>query len=213
MEWPNNLMAGQLVPVPTRSRNQTETQQPAVRVIDPAQNEIERRLTVAQQLMRQRNFDAAAALLEVVRDEHPNMGRVTPMLLECYAQLGHHLKSEALLTTLIAARPSNFGYRIMLAESLIQQERCEEALAAYRAAAELAPTGDTLRMVSIIQSQILYGLQSEAVALIDSIRTARSLPHLFALPRGSVAEAEGHYAEAVAEYLPVLAEDTTADCP
>lgn len=173
--------------------------------------ETDRRIGVARSLMRQRNHEAAASMLEVVLDSEPNNGIAQNLLLNCYQELGHALKAEALVRSLLEHDPNNYHFRVTLAEMLAAQNRADEAADAYHRAAELLRDWNDPRLPALLRSQLNSGIMELAPDLIDRARRETGNPALFALERGQLLQQQGRFRQAVEEYFPLLAQDTTRE--
>ncbi|MCB2231063.1 tetratricopeptide repeat protein [bacterium] len=186
------------------------------RVIGPAQSqeglsETDRKIGIARSLMRQRNFEGAASLLEVILESEPQNGIAQNLLLQCYQELNRTLQAEALVRQLLQAQPDNFQFRITLAELLAAQDRMPEAIEAYDRAAGLIPQWNDLRVAVLVRSELKSGAVDHALAYINRARQETGDSTMLALETGQLLERQGRYAAAVKEYFPVLAQDTTRD--
>ncbi|MBK7140505.1 MAG: tetratricopeptide repeat protein [bacterium] len=169
------------------------------------------RLTTARQLMKNQNWEAAAAMLEVVYETDTANQTVINLLKNCYGQLKQYGKIETLVSRQIESSPLNISLRLELAEVLADQGMEEKAIEAYRAAEKLITTPDPTRHLLVVRSELRHGLEDEALELIDRLRKQSKDTTLFALERGAVMESRKKYASAISEYLPVLAADTTME--
>ena len=169
----------------------------------------QQKIQLAQRLIRQRNYEAAERLLEVAMAEDPGNQVLQSLLLTCTLELKHHFKAEVLLEDMLLEEPRNFNLNLMLAEVQTQMGEQEKALASYAVTMYLIPPGDTIRFLQLVTSQVTYGLEDAALYLIDSLRTSTGEPLLLALPRAQVFEKQGKYDQAVDEYFPLLAEDSS----
>jgi tetratricopeptide (TPR) repeat protein len=191
----------------------TQTTNPDNQTIRPLRvqrnNDYNRKLMVARQLMGQQNYEGAAALLETLLDENPDDNVVCNLLLQCYQQLKQYFKAEVFAKRLVDRYPTNLAYRMTYAELLAQQGKNDEAIATYRDARALIRPFDEMRFSQLISSMMNSGFDDLTLQLIDSLRTERNDTVLFALPKGAILEKEQEYAAAVKEYYPLLFEDTT----
>ena len=86
------FIAGGLLAATTPATNAEEP--PKVRIIESkiappsVVSEAETKIRLARKLMQARGYDAAAALLEEVYEQHRGSARVTSLLLTCYIHLG-----------------------------------------------------------------------------------------------------------------------------
>jgi len=171
--------------------------------------ENERQLAFARNLIRQRNFEGASALLEILYEKEPQNEIVQHLLKQCYTELKYYDKSESLLRKLIEKHPRNVAYHLNLAEILIIKGKLDEGYRSYDRAVELVKVDDTNRYLIIVRSLISSRLDERAQALIDSLRVLKDDSSLFALERGSIFEKQNKYNQAAEEYFPLLFEDTT----
>ena len=171
--------------------------------------EDERQLAFARNLIRQRNFEGASALLEVLYEKEPDNEMLQHLLKQCYTELKYYDKSEALLRKFIEKHPREVVYHLNLAEILITRGELDEGYRYYDRAVELVKVDDTNRYLLIVRSLISSGLNERAQSLIDSLRVLKEDSSLFALERGSVFEKQKKYQQAAQEYFPLLFEDTT----
>ncbi len=169
------------------------------------------RLTTARQLMRNNNWEAAAAMLELVYEAEPRNQTVINLLKNCYSQLKQYGKSETIIRRQIDQSPQNLNFRLELAETLANQGQLENARDAYRQAQALITTPDFAQYLLLVRSQLSHAMPDDALAVIDSFRKQTKDSLVFALERGSVMESRRDYKTAIKEYLPVLAADTTMD--
>ena len=191
----------------------TQTTNPGNQTIRPLKvqrnNDYNRKLMVARQIMGQQNYEGAAALLETLLDENPDDNVVCNLLLQCYQQLKQYFKAEVFAKRLVDRYPTNLAYRMTYAELLAQQGKNDEAVTTYHDAKELIRPFDEMRFSQLISSMMNSGFDDLTLQLIDSLRTERNDTVLFALPKGAILEKEQEYAAAVKEYYPLLLEDTT----
>jgi len=171
--------------------------------------ELERQIVFARNMVRERNFEMASALLEVIREKDPENEIARNLLRQCYTELKYYDKSEDLLRSLIEENPDNISYQLELAEVLVYQGKKDEGLEAYTRAMALVENNDSTRFLLVINSLITSGLDDNALALIDSIRLIENDSLLYGLQRGSILEKHKKYRAAALEYFPLLVEDTT----
>ena len=69
-------------------------QAPPFPVVQKPSTDLDRRVVVARQLIRQRNYEGASALLEVVLEGDPGNRVVQSLLMTCYEQLKYYEKAE-----------------------------------------------------------------------------------------------------------------------
>ncbi|HWR82092.1 MAG TPA: hypothetical protein VN285_02195, partial [Candidatus Deferrimicrobium sp.] len=170
-------------------------------------------LRLARRLMQEKNYPAAAAVLEGLYEQDTTGAVVINLLLMCYEQLGYFPKVEMLTRRCAKLDPANFVHRMRLAEALARQGRMDEARAAYAEAESLVAPNDTARCRSIVASMIGNGLDSLALTLIDAARARLASPMLFALERGRIYEGRRRFEEASAEYFAALGSDSESIAP
>lgn len=178
---------------------------------DGGSPETNQRITVARHLMRQNNFEAAAATLELVYETEPNNPVALNLLKTCYLQLKQYGKAETLVRRTIETQPQNITLRVELAEMLANQGKKDEAKSAFEDAAKLITDKDRNKYLLLLHSLIRNGFEDEALSMISSVRKDLGDSLLFVLEKGQVLENRKKYKEAVREYLPVLAQDTSQE--
>ena len=186
-------------------------QAPPFPVVQKPSTDLDRRVVVARQLIRQRNYEGASALLEVVLEGDPGNRVVQSLLMTCYEQLKYYEKAEVLARDFVSQSPQNLSYRLKLAELLMAQGKRDEGAQAYQEAVKLAGSFELNRYRLVVSSMIANGEDSAAIALIDSARVSQSDPHLFGVEKGQLLEEDKQYAAAAREYYPLLLQDTTMD--
>lgn len=169
------------------------------------------RITTARQLIRNNNWEAAAALLELVYEAEPGNQTVINLLKNCYTQLKQYGKAETIILRQIEQSTQNLTLRLELAEMLANQGQVSNARDAYRDARALIPGMDLSRYLLLVRSELSHGMEDDALSLIDAVRKQSKDTTLFALERGSVMESHRKYPDAIKEYLPVLLADTTME--
>ena len=187
-----------------------KTTKPEIKTIqrEVIPEEINRQVQLARQLISNKDYSGAVALLEPVFSEIPNRSLLYNLLRQCYDKLGYLPRVQDLANQMIKEYPDQCRYRLDLARVQIQLQEPEAGLESFYKAAELARTdGDYL---NITNSMMSSGFAEEALALMESVREKISNPSSFALQRGILLEAQRLYREAVLAYLPLLA-DTTRD--
>ncbi|MFH1374269.1 MAG: tetratricopeptide repeat protein [bacterium] len=202
------LIAGGLLAVTTPVTNAEET--PKVRIIESkiaphfVDSETEPKIRLAQKLIQARGFDAAAALLEEVYEQHPGSARVTNLLLTCYIHLGQLPRAEDLCHRMIDQDPLSCVHWLRLAEMLVKQARPDEAVAAYDSAVALIENNDRPRYQTALRSMITNGFEEKALDLIDTARIRMNEPFLFALERGEILENRSDFQLAAMEFIACL---------
>ena len=167
-------------------------------------------LNFARQLMRDKNYQGASAILEGIYESDPANKVAIAQLITCYDQLKYYAKAEEMVRRQIAEQSGNYYYRVKLAEFLIKQDRLEDGRSAYRDAVGLTKTENTGHFANIIRSMMLHSLADDAFTLIDNLRQVKADPVLFALERGTILEQKKKYGPAAEEFARLL-EDTTSN--
>ncbi|MBU0984259.1 MAG: tetratricopeptide repeat protein, partial [candidate division Zixibacteria bacterium] len=171
----------------------------------------DQRMAVVRKLMRIRNYQAAADMLETIYQTDPSNAVVQNLLRTCYDNLKQYDKAEMLLRRMIEQNPRALGHRLGLAEVLIKQGNRDDGLAAYGVAIDMVPLDDVARQMPLVLSLISSGLTDQALIHIDAIRQATGDSTAFAVQKCQVLESRQEYASAAYEYLPLLLQDTTRD--
>ncbi len=164
-------------------------------------SEADQKVRVARMLIKQKNYQAASALLETLYEDDTGNPVIINLLLTCYDHLGYYLKAETLTRRLVESDPNNYVYRLRLAEILSRQAKQDEAKAVYSQAIALIASDDIPRYRTILQSMIGCGLEEMALALIDTVRERLTDPALFALDRGEILERQNNYQQATLEFF------------
>jgi len=178
--------------------------------VPPNQQQIDdnSRIKFARDLMRDKNFEGAAALLETIYEKQPNNNSVISLLRSCYNQLGYYTKTENMIRKMLAAHPDRYVNHQFLAEALARQNKTEEALLSYKSAVENVLNEDSTQYLNIVRSMSAYGFESEAINLIKDIRTQKNDPKVLSLEAGKISEATRDYKTATLEYFSAL-DDTS----
>ncbi len=169
-------------------------------------SETDQKIRLARDLIRKKNFEAAAALLETVYEQNPTHPVAINLLFTCYSRLGYLLKAEELSRRLVEKNPKNFIYRLRLAEILARQSRPEEAQAEYNRTLALLKDNNVPSYRSVLQSMIAYGFEEAALKLIDTARKRSGDSTLFALDRGEILAKHNDYPHATQEFFAVLSD-------
>jgi len=85
--------------------------------------ELATRLNFCRQLMRSRNFEDAAAMLEQLYEHQPENPSIVGLLVQCYDQLQQYEKSEMIIERHLTRNPENFNFRLLYAEARFWQNR------------------------------------------------------------------------------------------
>ena len=110
------------------------------------------RIVTARQLMKNQNWEAAAAMLEVVYESDESNQTVINLLKNCYSQLKQYGKLETLIRRQIDLSPTNLTLRLELGEVLADQGMKEKAVEAYRDAAGFIKQPDNGQYLLFVRS-------------------------------------------------------------
>lgn len=169
----------------------------------------DQKIKLARRLIRVRQYDNAARLLEEVYENNPDNQVVQNLLRSCYDALGQYSKAELLAHKFIEREPDNVGHRLYLAGLLAKMGRSDESKAAFEKAESLLDPNNLIDQTNLIHSMIACGQDDLALERIDRVRATSGQPLLFGLERGTLLEGKRQYKAATEEYLTVLNEDTT----
>jgi len=170
-------------------------------------SEEDQKIRLARKLIREKNYQAASALLETVYEQEKDKPVVLNLLLDCYNYMGYFVKSEMLTRHLVESFPQNYSCRVRLAEVLARQGKIDEAKAAYDKTISLLPDVGLGAYQIVLRSMVSYGFDSLALDLIDTVRERSADTSLFALERGKILEEREEYRPAALEFF-VLLNDT-----
>jgi len=186
------------------------TVKPAVEIIERPTTTVEfdAQVRLARQLIRHNDFYGATAVLEPLYSDSPGNDLVYNLLRQCYQKLDYQPKIEDLARSMIEQHPQSYRYRLDLANVLVQLDRADESLEAFREAARLANSDNDY--LNVATGMANAGYAEQALAMMDSLRTVIQDPEAFSLHRGMILETQRQYRRAIIEYLPLL-EDTTRD--
>jgi len=168
-----------------------------------------RKVSLARQLIRIKQYDNAARILEQLYEESPADEVVQNLLRSCYDVLGQHAKAELLARKFIERKPDNPGNYTYLAELLAKMGRRDESISAYGEAIALTVPDDLTAQISLVRSMMSCGQDDLALERIDVIRGDSGQANVFALERGTILEGKRDYRAATEEYLMILDSDTT----
>ena len=178
--------------------------------VQPNQQQIDdnSRIKFARDLMREKNFDGAAALLETIYERQPDNNSVIYLLRSCYNQLGYYTKTEMMTRSMVEAHPERYVNHQFLAEALARQNKTDEALQSYQRAVGKVIREDSTQYLNIVRSMSSHGFESEAINLIKEIRTQKNDPKVLSLEAGKISEATRDYKTATLEFFSAL-DDTS----
>ncbi|MCK4606358.1 MAG: tetratricopeptide repeat protein [candidate division Zixibacteria bacterium] len=163
-------------------------------------------LKFARRLMKRSDYFGAASLLETLYPTYPDNLSLYRLLKECYRKLDQHGKWEELTRRALERHPDNYSIRMDLGLVLIRQQRLDEGLEAYRKAVALARAD--AQYLAVIRSMMEVGLESEALAALDSLGESFRDKPAFALQRGKILAELKQYDHAAGQFFSVL-DDTS----
>jgi tetratricopeptide (TPR) repeat protein len=169
------------------------------------------KLTSARKLMRDRRYEPAAALLEIVLEEDPANEVVANLLKTCYLEIGEKGKAEVLVRRQLAGNRGNISNRILLAELLADRVKVEESMSHYRLAIDAIKPGGPRKLQMLVGSMLDHALYDSCRAIISQFRKEFRDSLLFRLDEGMCLERQRQYRLAAETYLPLLAGDTTIE--
>lgn len=200
-----------LLIIPTDISADVEKEPPSGFKIAPRnQQEIDdnNRIQFARDLIRNKNFEGAAALLETIYEKKKDNNSVISMLRTCYNQLGLYTKEEMLVRSILKTSPDNYINYQFLAEALARQNKTDEALQSYQQAVKLIINEDSTHYLNIVRSMSYHGFEAEALSLIKEIRTKKNNPSVLSLEAGKISESTRDYKTATFEFFSAL-DDTS----
>jgi len=180
-------------------------------VIIPLTQDMDKEIAVARRLIRARNYQGAADLLELAFHKDPDNSVIHNLLRSCYTLQKQYEKSVLLSRRLIEAASDPFSEYLHLAFALTRVGNTDEAAAVYDTAAGFAT--DRSRLSSLIRSMISSRMDDKALVQIERARKTEADPRLYALERGRILEGQQKYEEAFEEYVDLLLADTAATTP
>jgi len=172
------------------------------------ENDTNTKIMLCRQLIRQRRFIDAAALLETIYEQNPDNVVVINLLRKCYENLQLNEKAEQLISRYLKKHPDNFGYWLLYAETLADQAKFEQAGKAYDKAGALIDNNNIVRWQLIVQSMVTHNMDDKALSLIDNLRKKTADKILFALQRGSIFQKQKKYTDATLEFYSLLPDTT-----
>ncbi|UCD64355.1 MAG: tetratricopeptide repeat protein, partial [Candidatus Zixiibacteriota bacterium] len=190
--------------VPCAQESQDRSGQLREESITDNERQLTANINFCRQLIRERNYEGAAALLELLYESSPENVVIISLLVQCYNQLQHYEKSQAVITRHLDRYPGHFNFRLLLAEVFCRQGKRDEARQTYyRAAASLPPENDG-GLEAVVQSMVMHELDDAAENLIDSLRLQLADSTRFAIQKGMILQRHKRYAEAAREYYLLL---------
>ena len=168
--------------------------------------ELREKINFARQLMRDRNYEGATALLELLYESDTDNQVIINLLKQCYDQQQYFEKSEELVRRQTKLHPENLSYWTSLGEAVARQGKKDEAVRYYREAKSKINTANQIRFQVIIQSMLTHDLEREAEVFIDEWRTEYHDTTLLGMQMGMIHELHKEYIEAVQEYYPILSD-------
>lgn len=184
-----------------------QPQKPKVSIKQFSKNpgtDLNNKITFSRQLIREKNYEGAAALLEELYEKYPEENLVINLLKQCYERLQLFQKAEELIRRHLDKYPDNFTYRLAFAENLIRQGKIQPALDAYGKTISLIENNNKIRQQSVLQSMIINNLDDKALIYIRQWRQDTEDSLLFALQLGNILEKQKKYNEAALEFYSLL---------
>lgn len=169
------------------------------------------KLTSARKLIRDRKYEPAAGLLEIILEEDPTNDVVANLLKSCYLEIGEKGKAEVLVRRQLAGNPGNISNRIILAELLADRSKVDESMTHYRMAIDAVKPGGPKKLQTLVGSMLDHALYDSCRAVISQFRKEFRDSLLFRLDEGMSFERQRQYRLAAETYLPLLAGDTTIE--
>ena len=120
-------------------------------------------LTAARKMVREKNYEGAADLLEAIIAQEPHNQMALNLLRNCYVRLGQHGHAERVTRMLIETSPDSYALYAFLAESLVRLDRIDEAEAAYAEALDRVVKDDFQQYRQIVQSMARAGLNRQTL--------------------------------------------------
>ncbi len=180
------------------------TSEKAVALPQPRNSKVK----LARRLIRVKQYDNAARLLETLYEENPADEVVQNLLRSCYEILGQHPKGELLIRKIIEREPNVLSNHTYLAELLARMGRSDESTAAYGEAIAMTAPENLMDQSNLVRSMMSCGQDDLALERIDLMRSISGEATFFALERGTILEGKRSYKAATEEYLSILDADT-----
>lgn len=179
-----------------------------VKLMNPfkGMDQTQQKLQTVRSLMRQRDYQNAAALLETLWAENPDDISVYNLLKSCYNQLKLHEKMLGIVEPRVEAHPDHYAWRIDLARTLVHLHQRDRARKEYVQAVTLAPTERELGRV--LEDMVGADFDSTALHLIDSLLARVDNPSAILFQRARILEKRKDFGEAALGYFALLADTT-----
>lgn len=192
----------------SHAQKPTPQQREEVELMNPfkGMDQTQQKLQTVRSLMRQRDYQNAAALLETLWADNPDDVSVYNLLKSCYNQLKLHEKMLGIVEPRVEAHPDNYAWRIDLAQTLVHLHQHERARREYAKAVALAPT--ERESARALEGMSGAGFDSTALHLIDSLVPGVDNPGPILFQRGRVLEKQKQFGPAAIEYFSLLADTT-----
>ncbi len=190
------------------SSDSVPSQREDLKLMNPFEgmDQTQQKLQTVRSLMRQRDYQNAAALLETMWADNPEDISVYNLLKSCYSQLKLHEKMLGIVEPRVEAHPDNYAWRLDLAQTLAHLNQRERAGEEYSRAVSLAPTERELGRA--LEGMVGAGFDSTALRLIDSLIPLVNDPNPILFQRGRVLEKQKQFGRAAVEYFALLADTT-----
>lgn len=165
-------------------------------------------ISFARQMMADKNFEGAAAFLEIQFEKYPNHVQLKNLLMQCYDKSRQYSKTENIFRKDLSNNPTNINLNVKLAEVLVKQNRTDEALTYYDKASAQVENFNAPNLDYIINSMLFSSLENEVEQLIIKWRRQSKNPNLLAVSMGTLWERQKKYSQAAFEYYKLLPDTT-----
>jgi tetratricopeptide (TPR) repeat protein len=162
-----------------------------------------------ERLMRMRDFDRAATLLELELEKTPHQGIIKSLLSTCYEEAKEYEKLLLFLKQQLETEPPRFPLYRDLGRAYILLGHTDSARVILFRSAEFVTNreGSLATIANIYHKYGLYEYESE---FIDSARTLTGNQNLLPDKMGDALAAQKRYGEATLEYLTFMEKDSVA---
>lgn len=185
---------------------QTQPIKPPIQPPPAERQKLNQEITFGRELMRQGNYEGAAAYLETLYEKNAQNVIIINLLKQCYDHLAQYTKSITLLERYLAVEPNNLTYHMALAESLAKIGETDSAKTIYLKVADIIGDKNYLRYQTMLQSMINNDMGDFALSLIDSWREKFDDSLLFAAQKGDIYLRNKEYQKGLDELYPLLSD-------
>jgi len=175
--------------------------------LDNNTDEIQAKINFSRQLIKNKNYEGASALLETLYEKDPENDLIINLLWKCYEELAYYTKAEEIVRRQVERNPDNLNFNLTYAEILARQGKTDDALTAYNKSLTLINDNNLIRVQAVLQSLMINNFDENAISLIEKYREKTGDSLLFALQRGDIAK-QKKYTEAAEEFFPLLVDTT-----